>query len=49
VRASHRRRGVGRALVTAIMAAAMPSFDVLRLRTNTPEGSQFYESLGFDR
>jgi GNAT superfamily N-acetyltransferase len=49
VLASHRRCGAGRALVTAIMTSAMTSFDVLRLRTNTPEGARFYESLGFEQ
>jgi aminoglycoside 6'-N-acetyltransferase len=44
---SQRRRGAGRALLMAIMSAAIESFAELRLRTNTAEGALFYASLGF--
>jgi aminoglycoside 6'-N-acetyltransferase len=44
---AQRRHGAGRALLTAIMSAAIESFAELRLRTNTHEGALFYESLGF--
>jgi aminoglycoside 6'-N-acetyltransferase len=49
VRAAHRRKGAGRALLTSIMSAAAPTCKTLRLRTNTAEGARFYESLGFER
>lgn len=47
VLAAHRRTGAGRALLTALMSAAMTNFTTLRLRTNTLEGARFYEALGF--
>jgi len=47
VRQPYRRRGAGRALLMAVITAARPSFDLLRLRTDTLEGARFYESLGF--
>lgn len=43
----HRREGVGRALLEAIVAAARSHNARLRLRTNTARGSAFYLSLGF--
>jgi aminoglycoside 6'-N-acetyltransferase len=49
VMASHRRQGIGRALATAIMSAAIAGFSSLRLRTLTAEGRRFYEALGFER
>lgn len=49
VSAAHRRRGVGRALVTHIMGEAMTSFDALCLRTGTTEGVRFCEALGFEQ
>jgi GNAT superfamily N-acetyltransferase len=42
-----RRQGIGRALMEAIVARAANSFDVLRLRTRSPEAAALYESLGF--
>lgn len=42
-----RRRGVGRALVDALVAAARPHFGVLLLRTDTPAAARFYEARGF--
>jgi len=48
VLAAHRRHGAGRDLLMAIITAARPHFDLLRLRTNTPEGAKFYESVGFE-
>lgn len=44
-----RRSGAGRELLGAIVSAARGSFSTLRLRTRTPEGAAFYESLGFER
>jgi GNAT superfamily N-acetyltransferase len=46
---THRRRGIGRRLVMAIIDAAEGMFGCLRLRTENPEAAQFYESLGFRR
>lgn len=43
----HRRVGVGRMLVEAIVAAARPHYARLRLRTNTAQASAFYQTLGF--
>ena len=43
----YRRQGVGQGLVTAIVAEAGRHYDVLRLRTTTPEAARFYEALGF--
>lgn len=43
----HRRRGIGRMLVRALIAAARPHFDALTLRTDTPGAARFYEALGF--
>ena len=42
-----RRQQVGQKLVRAIVAEAGRHYDVLRLRTTTPEAAQFYEALGF--
>ncbi|MBV9773510.1 MAG: GNAT family N-acetyltransferase [Gemmatimonadetes bacterium] len=42
-----RGRGVGRALVEALVSAAATHYDVLRLRTDTPDAARFYEALGF--
>jgi len=44
---AHRRHGVGRRLVAAVMAAACSTFDRLRLRTNNPEAASLYEAMGF--
>ena len=43
----YRRQGVGQGLVTAIVAEARRHYNVLRLRTTTPEAAQFYKALGF--
>lgn len=42
-----RSRGVGRALVEALVSAARPHFSVLRLRTDTAAAARFYQALGF--
>jgi GNAT superfamily N-acetyltransferase len=47
VTAECRRSGVGRALVEALVRAAEPHFDLLRLRTDTHAAARFYERLGF--
>jgi GNAT superfamily N-acetyltransferase len=44
---THRRRGVGRLLVAALVEAARPHFDVLTLRTDTQAAARFYQALGF--
>lgn len=44
---SHRRAGVGRALVQALAARALPWFDELVLRTDTAAAARFYQALGF--
>lgn len=43
----HRRSGVGRQLVLALMAHGAEQFTVFTLRTLTEHGRAFYESLGF--
>ena len=47
VLSAHRRHGVGRDLVTAVVQAARGPFDRLRLRTQNPAASRLYERLGF--
>jgi GNAT superfamily N-acetyltransferase len=47
VRRSHRRRGVGAALVRALDEHAQRHFTTLRLRTDTEGASAFYAALGF--
>jgi GNAT superfamily N-acetyltransferase len=42
-----RRFGVGRALVEAVIEAARGAFDTLTLRTENPDASRLYRSLGF--
>ena len=42
-----RRRGIGSALVRAVIDAARGRFDQLRLLTREPTAAAFYESLGF--
>jgi GNAT superfamily N-acetyltransferase len=49
VLAKWRGRGVGRALVDCLLKAAAGRFSEIRLRTNTPEASNFYSRCGFDR
>ena len=46
---AYRRLGVGRQLVTEVMATARGRFARLHLRTNNPAAAQLYESLGFRR
>ena len=46
---AHRRLGVGRQLVVAVVAAAHGPFATLRLSTTNPEAARLYESLGFRR
>lgn len=46
---SHRRRGLGRALVSECLQASAGHFNSLRLRTFSPEADAFYRSIGFDR
>lgn len=43
----HRRHGIGRLLVAALVEAARPWFDVLTLRTDTEAAARFYQALGF--
>lgn len=47
VGAAHRRHGVGRKMVAALVRAAAPHFDELHLRTDTDAAARFYERLGF--
>jgi GNAT superfamily N-acetyltransferase len=47
VLSGQRRRGIGQALVRAVIEAAQGVFDRLRLRTDSPEAARFYEGLGF--
>ena len=47
VLSAHRRLGVGRQLVAAVIEAARGRFDSLRLRTENPAAAEFYASLGF--
>lgn len=42
-----RRSGVGRRLVLRLISYGRDTFQVLRLRTVTPEGAAFYAALGF--
>lgn len=44
---AHRRQGVGRQLVGAVVAAAHGRFTTLRLSTTNPAAARLYESLGF--
>jgi GNAT superfamily N-acetyltransferase len=44
---AHRRGGVGRRLVEAVVEAAGGRFDELRLRTQNPAAARLYERLGF--
>jgi GNAT superfamily N-acetyltransferase len=47
VRAAHRRSGIGRQLVTAVIEAAAGVFDRLNLRTENPQSARFFEGLAF--
>lgn len=44
---AHRRSGVGRMLLDALIEHARGHFQVLTLRTLTDHGDAFYKSLGF--
>ena len=44
---AHRRLGVGRQLVGAVVAAAPGPFATLRLSTANPAAARLYEALGF--
>jgi GNAT superfamily N-acetyltransferase len=46
---AHRRHGVGRQLVGAVVAAARGSFATLRLSAANPQAARLYETLGFRR
>jgi GNAT superfamily N-acetyltransferase len=43
----HRRCGVGRKLVEAVVRAAKGQFGALRVRTENPKAARLYERLGF--
>ncbi|WP_250628564.1 GNAT family N-acetyltransferase [Pinirhizobacter soli] len=43
-----RRRGIGEALVLALLEGAALHFDKVRLRTDTPAAACFYLRLGFE-
>ena len=44
---SHRRLGIGRQLLEAVLDAARGRFDRLHLRTGNPAAARLYERLGF--
>ena len=46
---AHRRDGVGRCLIQAVIGAASGHFDRLRLRTSNPAAARLYEAVGFAR
>ena len=49
VRASHRGRGIGRALIAAVLEAASGTFSVVKLDVfaTNPKAQRLYESFGF--
>ncbi len=49
VATEHRRQGIGRRLVEAVIERARSHFDRLRLRTPDEPAARFYEALGFHR
>jgi GNAT superfamily N-acetyltransferase len=49
VLSARRRLGVGRRLVTEVVAAARGRFDLLRLSTTSAPAAGLYEALGFRR
>jgi GNAT superfamily N-acetyltransferase len=49
VAANHRRKGIGKALLQAIVTKVEQSFVTLTLRTNSAEAAAFYVALGFTR
>ena len=44
----HRRNGIGRKLVAAVLADARGYFDIVQLRTATASADRFYRRLGFE-
>ncbi len=48
VRASWRRRGIGAALVEAMLADARQNFRTVRLRADNAAAARLYESFGFE-
>ena len=49
VATDHRRQGIGRRLVDAVIEQARSHFERLRLRTPDEPAARFYEALGFRR
>ena len=49
VLAGWRARGVGKALVAALINASRDAFSEVRLRTDTDEAARFYDKCGFER
>jgi GNAT superfamily N-acetyltransferase len=47
VRAAWRHRGIGRALVAALVDEARKNFNCVRLRAENPDAARLYESMGF--
>ncbi len=47
VSATHRRAGIGRALVDTLLSQAGSYFHRVRLRTDSVEAAAFYEAYGF--
>jgi GNAT superfamily N-acetyltransferase len=47
VRAAWRRRGIGAALVAAMLSDARQSFHTVRLRADNPGAARLYERFGF--
>jgi GNAT superfamily N-acetyltransferase len=47
VMGAYRRRGIGRLLVEAVVAAASGAFHSLRVRTNNPQATRLCERMGF--
>lgn len=48
VAGAFRRRGIGEALVMALLEGAAQHFDEVRLRTDTSAAASFYVGLGFE-
>ena len=46
---SHRRRGIGKALVSKLIETAMGQFSHLSVKTDNPDADSFYQALGFQR
>jgi GNAT superfamily N-acetyltransferase len=47
VKSVWRRHGVGRLLVTQLIREANQHYQLLTLRTDTPDANEFYQKLGF--